>query len=413
MTEKWVKWYKLAEHIPNDSVSDSYEEAQLKIKELLLDSVKKRMDSDVPSGAFLSGGIDSSIITCLMSKVSKEPFDTFTIGYEQKEYDERERAQAVINHVHSKSHIHVLKFDDVVSNLDDIIGYYDEPYGDSSAIPSYYVAKLAKDYVKVVLTGDCGDETFGGYNKYLGRYYANKMRQIPRPLKGLLKWTVNHCPENSNTNMLLRKMRKVVSIMDETDFDIYYRLMCLGFRDDMRKELLNDAYYKDIRKRIQKIYDSCPSKHPLVKEQFTDYIVVLEGDMFPKVDKACMHNSLENRAPILDSRIVNYMFSVNPEFKIKGKNKKRVFKDAFKDILPEETLKFGKKGFGMPIDYWLRNELKQELEGLLNHDFLEKQGIFNPIYVKKLLDEHLSKRQNHRAQLWNLYVFQKWYIAHQ
>jgi asparagine synthase (glutamine-hydrolysing) len=387
------------------------EKAIENVRGLLKDSVRKRMISDVPMGAFLSGGIDSSIVCCLMSQLSNEPINTFSIGFKEKDYDESERAEIIAKHIKSNHTKFVLDYSDVIDILDDIILYYDEPYGDSSSIPSYYVAKLASEKVKVVLTGDCADELFGGYDKYLAQYYANKYKKCPLVIRKMFESLVNICPITPMTNEILRKIKKVIRNSEHTGFDLYYDMLGLGFVDENRKNVLNKEYFKDIRSLYEKKWNSISSDEftYLLHEQLMDAKGVLEGQMFVKVDRACMHVSLENRAPFIDRRIVNLALNLDDHLKIKGNNKKYILKEAFKDILPSETLKFKKSGFGVPVDYWFRNELKNELMNFINKEFLERQGIFDYQAIKEMADAHLSGKENNKGALWNFYVFQKWY----
>ena len=390
---------------------DSYKEAIEKLKSLLTDSVRQRMVSDVPMGAFLSGGIDSSIICCLMASLSDKPINTFSIGFDERDYDESDRAEAVAKHIGSNHKKFILHYNDVLDILDDIIDYYDEPFGDSSAIPSYYVAKLAHEDVKVVLTGDCADELFGGYEKYLAEYYSEKYQKLPKFVRKGFEKIVNAVPLNDYTNNGLRKAKKVILYSKDTGFDLYYDMLCLGFNDKERGNLLKPEFYTDIKKNYKEFYDSLPNTTTyLQKEQVIDVYRVLEGQMFPKVDRACMHNSLENRAPFIDSGIVDFALNLPDEFKIEGNNKKKILKDAFRDILPKETLEFSKRGFGAPVDHWFRNEVKEELSTLLGKEVIEKQAIFNYEYIVKLIEEHISGKEDHKGMLWNLFVFQKWYL---
>lgn len=390
---------------------DSYKEAIEKLKSLLTDSVRQRMVSDVPMGAFLSGGIDSSIICCLMASLSDKPINTFSIGFDERDYDESDRAEAVAKHIGSNHKKFILHYNDVLDILDDIIDYYDEPFGDSSAIPSYYVAKLAHEDVKVVLTGDCADELFGGYEKYLAEYYSARYQKLPKLARKGFEKIVNAIPLNDYTNNGLRKAKKVIQYSKDTGFDLYYDMLCLGFNDEERFNLLKPEFYTDIKKSYRAFYGSLPNSTTyLQKEQVIDVYRVLEGQMFPKVDRACMHNSLENRAPFIDSGIVDFALNLPDKYKIDGNNKKKILKDAFRDVLPKETLEFSKRGFGVPVDHWFRNELKEELTSLLNEEVINKQGIFNYEYISKLLEEHISGKENHKGMLWNLFVFQKWYL---
>ncbi|HSV87902.1 MAG TPA: asparagine synthase (glutamine-hydrolyzing) [Bacteroidales bacterium] len=406
---KPIPYFDLAVFAGNLPPVNDFEEAKKLVRDLLSRSVADRMISDVPLGAFLSGGIDSSIVVALMAKTAKSPINTFTIGFREKSYDESQRAALMAAKAGANHMVQYLDYKDVVDCVDEIILHYDEPFGDSSAIPSFFVAKLAAEQVKVVLTGDCADELFGGYEKYLASYYAAKFNRLPKPVKTIATKIIYNLPHNRLTNVFLRKAKKVINNADLSNFDLHYSMMALGFSDIERRSLLKNHWHFDVKPEIEKIYNAAPGTHPLEKSQFTDMKLVLEGDMFVKIDRGCMKNSLESRAPFMDTRIVETVFRIPPEFKIKGKNKKFILKEAFRDLLPNQTIGFRKKGFGVPIDYWLKNELRQELERLLSKDLIEKQGLFSYPYIEQLLLEHRTGRENHKSKLWNLYVFQKWY----
>lgn len=402
-------YYNLLDRIALQTKYENFEYCKKELKELLFDSVKKRMISDVPLGVFLSGGIDSSIVASIMSKISDEQINTFSIGFKEKEYDESNRAQLVAKHVNSNHTIHYLNYNDVVDVVNDLILHFDEPFGDSSAIPSYFVAKLAREKVTVVLTGDCADELFMGYEKYLAPLYISKYRVLPKALKWLIEKGISLIPHIGFTNITLRKIKKVISNSSLSDFDLHYNLMCMGFSDKERSDVLTKDNFTDVQKNLRTIYDSYKTEASPEKGLFLDLKTVLEGDMLVKVDRMCMKNSLEARVPFLDSKIVEAAYRMPLNFKLNGKNKKYILKETFKDLLPTATLKFVKKGFSAPIDYWLKNELNAELKNLLDEKFIEEQGVFNFAEVNRLYVEHMSLKENHMAKLWNLYVFQKWY----
>lgn len=409
---KKSRYYQLSHKLKNWENYKNIEEACDHLEVLLTESVRKRMIADVQVGSFLSGGIDSSIITCLMAKVSDQAIRTFSIGFQEKEYDESKRAEVIARHIGSEHTIQFLNYHDVVSHVDDIISHFDEPFGDSSAIPSYYVAKVASKDVKVVLTGDCADELFGGYEKYLGDYYAKKYNKLPGFAKKMISKVAYALPYNRYTNSLLRRVKKVIQNSEEDHFEMHYRYMCLGFNDQDRDKLLHSSVLENIKPAVYKIYHSYEQGNEMEKGFFTDLSLVLEGDMLVKVDRMCMKNSLEARVPFLDSTIVEAAYTMPLHYKLKGRNKKYILKKTFEKLLPNKTLKFRKKGFGVPVDYWFRNELKAELQELLNPVKIKKQGIFNADYVATLVEEHISAKANHKGKLWNLFVFQKWYNQH-
>jgi len=405
------RYFSLEHDIVKHPGFSSFNKAKEYIRKSVVESVKHRMVSDVPIGVFLSGGIDSSIIATVMSKLSDQPVNTFTIGFKEKTYDESHRAQRVAEAINSNHTVKYLDYKDVVSMIDDVILSYDEPFGDSSAIPSYFVAKLASEKVKVVLTGDCGDELFGGYEKYLIHYYAHKYNSLPKLLRDLIRVLVSVVPHNRLTNGALRKIKKVLVNSASSEFDMHYNLMSLGFTDSERGKLLDPKWYYNIKPEIEQIYQSSSFNTILEKSQYTDIRIVLEGDMFVKTDRISMKNSLETRAPFIDTNILNAVFNIPANFKIKGGNKKYILKEAFREYLPARTLKYGKKGFGVPVGYWFRSELKDQLEELLDPELIRKQGIFNYSVIKRLCDEHQLGKED-KSKLWNLFVFQKWYLAH-
>ncbi|HMN33649.1 MAG TPA: asparagine synthase (glutamine-hydrolyzing) [Chitinophagaceae bacterium] len=386
-----------------------YQHAKKMLREQLFASVEERMLADVPLGAFLSGGIDSSIISAIMAKISNEPIKTFSIGFHEKAYDESERAALVATHIGSDHTLHMLGHEDLLAVVDESLAYFDEPFGDSSAIPTMIVAKKAKGKVTVVLTGDCADELFGGYEKYLGNYYTDKWNTIPYFLRRFIETGLNLIPHNNLTNHELRKLKKVVHSASLTAEERYIKLTSLGFSEHEKKYLLVASFNQSQEEKLSHFYHENPELDEMQKTFYSDVKLVLEGDMLTKLDRMCMINSLEGRVPFLDSRIVDISFRLPYEFKIEGKNKKKILKDTFADLLPLKTLHFAKKGFGLPLRLWFKKELKEELLELLDKNFLHNQGIFNAAYIHKLLEEHMGNKENHSVKLWTLFVFQKWF----
>lgn len=402
-------YYDLAEKINSFDYIKDYEKAKSDLRELLFNSVRQRLISDVPFGAFLSGGIDSSIIAAVMARLSDKPIKTFTIGFKERQYDESRRAEIIAKHIGSDHTVHFLTFKDLLGVVDEVIEQFDEPFGDSSALPTYFVSKITRQYVKVALTGDGADELFGGYDKYLAPYYAEKLNRLPSLLKLIIKSGTQAIPNTPITGHFLRKSIKVINNAELNHFDLHLNLMSLGFNEAERKSLIKPDYYIPVKSEVEKYYNRIDRMNDMDKGFFTDIMLVLEGDMLTKVDRMSMLHSLETRVPFLDYRIVEFSQCLPLEFKILGKNKKRILKDTFRDLLPDETLKFSKKGFGVPINFWFKNELRNELESVLNKNEIEKQGLFNYNEIQRLLDEHLSSKSNHTAKLWCLFVFQKWY----
>jgi asparagine synthase (glutamine-hydrolysing) len=385
-----------------------YEDAKKELREKLFSSVEERMVSDVPLGSFLSGGIDSSIVSAIMSKLSTNPIKTFSIGFKEKEYDESERADLVAKHIGSDHKLYIVGHEDLLEIVDETLSYFDEPFGDSSAIPSMMVAKKAKEKVTVVLTGDCADELFGGYDKYLGKYYADKYNKYPKLLRKAFKNGLKFVPHTRKTNQTLRKIKKVIYSAGLSPEERYTSLTSLGYTELQKKQLLKPEFQENANAIILKYFSGIKGDEHN-KTFFSDAKLVLEGDMLTKVDRACMINSLEARVPFLDSKLVEFSTRLPHHFKIDGTNKKKILKDTFADLVPAETMSFSKKGFGIPIRLWFQNELKEELIELLSEEKIKKQGLFNFNFIHKILTEHFNNKENHSSKLWLLFVFQKWH----
>lgn len=386
-----------------------YDTCKNNLRKTMFNAVEECMVADVPVGAFLSGGIDSSIVVAIMSKIADKPIDTFTIAYKDRYYDESDFASKTAKLNNTNHHEFVLDYNEVFGELDEIVDSLDEPFADSSTIPTYMVSKNASKFVKTVLTGDAGDELFAGYQKYLIGHYANKYNKIPTWLReGVVKKAVFALPDKTP---ITRKMRKVISNAGKSIFEQRQNLMCLGYKDEELDNLLLNADKKqnhlDFIKNYYDLYSEQTAE--VSKAQYTDFKVVLEGDMFHKVDRMSMHHSLETRSPIVHKDIVELAAKIPSKFKINAGNTKMIFKDTFSDLLAPEVLKGKKRGFSVPIGNWLKKELKSELLDLLSKDFIEEQALFNFEYIEHILNEHFSEKKNRFSELWTLFVFQRWY----
>lgn len=393
----------------NENLIEDYDECKNKLREALFSSVERRMISDVPLGAFLSGGIDSTTIVGIMASISSRAIDTFTIGFHEKEYDESHRAQLVADKYKTNHHIHYLDYNTALQELSVILDGIDEPFADSSVIPTYMVSKYAKQFVSVVLTGDAGDELFGGYSKYLISYYSDMYNRVPKFLrKHLFEKLVHAIPDNSSR---IRKVRKVVENAGKDSYRQRRDLMCLGFKDNELDYLLKDTFkLTNSTGFIRSYYDKYLNlTDEISRTLYTDLHVVLEGDMLAKVDRMSMLNSIETRVPMLDKDVIEIASQIPSKFKIHHKNLKIILKDTFSDLIPKELLAASKSGFSVPIDIWFKGPLKNRLLSLLDRRYIEEQGLFNYNYVQLLLNEHFSNKQNRQNELWALLVFQWWY----
>ena len=397
------KYWKL--NLTQEEDSD-YEVCKRKLCEALYASVEKRMISDVPLGTFLSGGIDSTIITGIAADISSQPINTFTVGFKEKKFDESDFAAISAKRHNTNHHMVILDWDKCLEDLDGLLENIDEPFADSSLIATYAVSKLAKQYVTVALTGDAGDELFAGYNKYLISYYGKVYNRIPRFLrKGLIEPGVWLLPVESG---LRRKAGKVIRSAQQSDFERRKHLMCLGFKDDEMPHLTK-IWAGSSLDFVRNCYTEYAAVDEQKRAQYVDLNIVLEGDMLAKVDRASMFASLETRTPMLDRNVVELAFRMPTDFKIKGKRRKIILKDTFSDLIPEELFTASKKGFGVPIGKWLRNEMRGNLLEYADKDFLEAQGLFNGEYVSDMMEGHTQRREDRSSELWVFYVFQDWY----
>ncbi len=394
---------------PGEQVRD-YSAAKKELRELLFNSVEKRMIADVPLGVFLSGGVDSSIIAAVMSAVSGKKINTFSVGYENKRYDESERAQLAASHIGSIHQTAILNYADILDELDNIVLNYDEPYADSSALPTWFVSQHAAKHVKVALTGDGGDEVFGGYNKYLLHTYGKIYHDLTPAFvqKGLQKLVRSSLWKSSDTRSMSSKVKKMIEATGNDTATNHLNAVSLGFKANELSRLLKVYNPADLTEYIPQ---HSGSTDPLKLARDIDINLSLEGDLLVKVDRASMLCSLECRAPFLDHRLVEFTNRIPDEFLIKGNNKKRILKDTFEDLLPAGFFNSPKSGFEVPVSHWFRNELQTDLRQTLSEENCAIHGLFNYAYIASLLQEHIEVNIDHSYKLWTLYCFQKWYSA--
>ena len=447
---------ELSERLDWESEAEQEEFIKSEIRRMLKRSVSEKMQSDVAVGTFLSGGVDSSIVSYLVKSVLEEsdkdsatsrikrdePLRTFSIGFAEKIFDESQRSGKMASVLGSEHYLRTLDYEDVLPQINDILGYFDEPFGDSSCLPSAAVATLAREQVSVVLTGDCADELFGGYEKYLFSHYTRNWAKVPRLLQAGIRRVVNALPTSPKFNPIVRKFKKVDSLGSFSDSELSYRLMCMGFQPEEMEELLvdsegtagpdgigiagpekggisagRDTAIKGVTSEVDGTSVGGGNLGSTWEEgsdflnnsMLRDVQVVLEGDMLAKVDRMCMMHSLEARVPFLERELVEFALALPSDWKISGKERKWILREAFRGMVPDDILDNSKKGFGVPVDFWFRGPLKQELQRLLSKEIIEKQGLFRWECVHRLVNEHLSGSHNHKGKLWNLFVFQQWY----
>ncbi|CAL66963.1 asparagine synthase (glutamine-hydrolyzing) [Christiangramia forsetii] len=387
----------------------SFKEAKSKTHDLVFDSVKSRSIADVPLGTFLSGGVDSSVVSLALSQQVQGKIDTFSVGFEKKSFDETDKSRTVANLINSNHHEFIISASDLKENLDEILLNFDEPFADSSSLPTYLVANKTRQHVKVALTGDGGDEIFGGYNKY----YIGKMNEqysaiISKSLHDNLKKIANKILSTKDDRRGNRfKARKLINAVNY-EGDFYYNIISLAFQNEDLSQLLKAKWLKSeiFNPYKTKTHDKASS---LTDFRRIDKILSLEGDMLVKVDRTSMLTSLESRAPFLNKKLWDFTSQLPESYLMKGWDKKFILKEAFKDYFPKQFLNKSKKGFGVPVGDWLRGYLKSELESYAEEDFLERQNLFHKEFIQKLVGYHLSGKQDNTFKVWAFFCFQKWY----
>jgi len=393
-----------------------YEIPYNKLKELLEQSVQRRLVADVPLGAFLSGGIDSSVITALARK-HKPDLHTFSIGFrDEKFFDETEYARLVAKHFNTDHTIFSLSNDDLYAHLHSILNYIDEPFADSSAIAVYILSKETRKHATVALTGDGADELLAGYNKhdaFLRSMYAGWKENLAKNFTPLFRLI----PQSRN-NVLSNKARQITRFGEGLKLSLperYWRWAGFVdesdalemFSDSVKPQVLIEAYTS----RKGEILKHLSRTSNINDVLLTDTKLVLPNDMLTKVDMMSMANSLEVRVPFLDYEVVNFIFSLPDDYKINKSIRKRILQDAFRDVLPPQLYNRPKKGFEVPLLKWFRKEMKSMiLNDLLEDNFIITQGIFNPEKIKTLKRKLFSSNPGDiHARIWGLIVFQNWW----
>ncbi|MFT6883785.1 MAG: asparagine synthase (glutamine-hydrolyzing) [Marinoscillum sp.] len=399
-------YYKLPD--PNTNKPWKLKEAQVALVDRLTDSVRARLVSDVPLGAFLSGGIDSSIIVGLASK-DVPKLKTFSIGFKDNKYfDETAYANLVADHFATDHHVFSLSNDDLLSAVGDVVEYIDEPFADSSALPVHILSKKTKKHVTVALSGDGADELFSGYNKHSAWLHAqhpnitSKIASIGGPI-----WSLLPKSRNNRLTDTFRKLDRFAKLSQLSASERYWYLAAFIEKSQVDRLLLNAPDRSAFRDELLRSIKTGDLNEVLA----LDCKMVLSGDMLQKVDLMSMANSLEVRVPFLDPNVVQFAFELESKLKAQGKSRKIILREAFRDMLPKELYHRPKHGFEVPLLDWFRKEMKGELDQIVfDQEKIVSQGIFewNEIArIKKKLysfdpgDSHIL--------VWSLYVFQKWH----
>lgn len=386
---------------------------QNELRETLTEAVRLRLRSDVPLGAFLSGGVDSTIIAGLMQSLSDRAIHTFSIGFPEKEYDERHYARQAAALLKTDHHEFVVE-PSALGMLPELIWHFDEPFSDSSAIPTMYLSEVTRQFVTVALSGDGGDELFAGYTRYQAVSLAGQFDSMPSWMKSVLGWKLwQQIPTSTTQRGLGRRAKRFIEALSQSPERRYLRW--IGIFD---AQLRSQLYTPEFRHQLEGFdssdflldaYALCPNRDFVTRTTAVDVQTYLPCDILTKVDVSSMSVALEARSPFLDHRVVELAARMPIELKFERGRGKKILVDTFKDLLPQDIQTRPKMGFGVPIDHWMRNEYRQFISELLLSDRALERGIFQRKTVERLIQDHMTRRWDHAYRLWNLLCLELWH----
>jgi asparagine synthase (glutamine-hydrolysing) len=392
-------------------------EAELRLMELLKESVKRRLISDVPLGVFLSGGIDSSVITALAQKEVPGRIKTFSIGFEDPSFDESKYASLASKYIGTEHYEQMMTPTDLLNIVPKLPDILDEPMADASILPTYLLSKFTRGNVTVALGGDGGDELFAGYPTYLAHKLANQYGRYLKFLHPALNFFGNLLPVSDDNISFDFKVKKFLSGIGYPN-GIRNSVWLGSFPFLEIEKVLSPEIHTQLRRdqlfeEISVYEGEYPYDDRITKLQYLDLRLYLQESILVKVDRASMACSLEVRAPFLDHRLVEFVMGLPSKLKLKGFTSKYILKNAMKNWLPDEVINRSKKGFGVPIAKWVKGPLKELFEDLLSSDRIKREGFLNPEYVTTLLQDHLLNKKDNRKQLWTLLVWELWVSRYQ
>lgn len=403
------RYWRLS-YAPKRRIAEADAIDELRVR--LTEAVRLRLMSDVPLGAFLSGGIDSGAVVALMASQVSGAVKTFSIGFEQKEYDELASARVVAERYGTDHHEFVVR-PDALKLLPALVWHYNEPFADSSAIPTFVLSELTRRQVTVALNGDAGDENFAGYERYRANLLAQRVDRVPRLVRDSLARAAAHISGGSGRTILARG-RRFLEAIAQTPEQRYVRWMS-HFHADLRRDVCCPEFLRlvaaDPADRLLQAYARSDAPDFVDATLDVDVNNYLPDDLLVKVDIASMAHGLEARSPFLDHELMEFAASLPSDLKLRGGIKKYILKRAAVQWLPPEIIDRPKMGFGVPIDAWFRAELKELLSDLIRSTRFRERSIFDPARVERLLDEHVSGARAWHYPLWNVLMLELWHRA--
>ena len=392
----------------------SEEEAGERAIEILRDAVKVRLMSEVPLGAFLSGGIDSSAVVALMSQESSEKVKTFSIGFEEQDFSELQHAKRIAEHVGADHHEFIVR-PDAVEILPMLVEHYGEPYADSSAVPTYYVARETRRHVTVALNGDGGDESFAGYERYIAMGLTEKYRKVPAFFReSLIKEAVNRIPTSPIRKSTVNSAKRLLEVVSKPRVNRYMHWMSV-FNEGLKEPLYSDAFREQTDRAfaasfLDTWFKKANGNGPVDTLLLTDLMTYLPNDLLVKVDIATMAVSLEARSPFLDHHVIEFAASLPERLKLRRLTTKYLLKKVLRRLLPAENLDRRKMGFGVPIGHWFRGKMQPFLREVVLSDKALRRGLFKPEMVKQLVEQHTRSERDYSHQLWTLLMLELWFL---
>jgi len=416
----WMRWkdgeietqrYWLPDFSKKIKISE--EEAIEETTRILRESTRLRMISEVPLGAFLSGGVDSSTIVALMAQESSAPVKTFSIGFEEADYSELKYAKIVADHVGAEYNEFIVR-PNALEILPTLVRHYGEPFGDSSAIPTYYVAKETRKHVTVALNGDGGDESFAGYERHAAMLIAERYRQIPAMLRrALIEVPVNAIPTSELKPSRFRDAKRFLKVAKLAKTERYFRWMS-GFDRNTKLDMYTDEFSRAVAgqnssKYMDQWFAKANGSGVLDAALLNDLMTYLPNDLLVKVDIATMANSLEARSPFLDHKLIEFAASLPENLKMRGFRTKSLLKKVASRLVPKEVIYRRKMGFGVPVGKWFRNEMKGFVKDVLLAERSLKRGIVRPEIIQTYVSEHTAGERDHAFQVWSLLMLELWF----
>ena len=393
-----------------DAVAEQPEQKEAfyaeRLRDLISEAVRVRLVSEVPLGAFLSGGVDSSTVVAMMARAMDQPVKTFSIGFSEASFDELKYARLTAERYQTDHHEFVVT-PDVCKLVEEIVWHHDEPFADASSIPTYVVSKMAREYVTVILSGDGGDELFAGYERYLIHQGRDRFERIPGWLRRGVMLPLSHAlPRAAYGKQFLRNISLTGGARFADSLSYFSADAKQGLLSGEAKRVLNG---RDSTAAFEQIFAEPRAAEQIERLLYLDSKTYLAGDILTKVDRMSMAHSIEARVPLLDQNLIEFVQTIPANFKLRGQTTKYILKQAMADFIPSEIINRPKMGFGVPLRKWLNNELREMLHDTLTDETARQRGLLNPQAVQSLLEEHERGRRDNSLHLWGLLTLELWH----